>query len=63
MTSWQQVKQQAVTTATSKPASIYFPTKAFVKASSTPQGKMYSLVVQSVESQSSFGQILRTQNS
>ena len=37
MTSWQQVKQ-AVTTANSKPASIYFPTKAFVKASSTPQG-------------------------
>ena len=40
VTSWQQVKQEAVTTATSKPTSLmYFPTKAFVKASSTPQGK------------------------
>ena len=45
MSTWQQVKQQeAITISTPKPASIYFQTKPFVKAS-TKEGTVKVFVV------------------
>ena len=44
MSTWQQVKQEAITLATPKPASIYFQTKPFVKAS-TKEGTVKVFVV------------------
>ena len=44
MSTWQQVKQEAITIASPKSASIYFQTKPFVKAS-TKEGTVKVFVV------------------